>query len=52
MREVNSQFGYNSQGDARVHFGLGDSQIIDSLIIEWSPSSQEIFTNVQSNNFL
>ncbi|QQS36136.1 MAG: VCBS repeat-containing protein [Ignavibacteriales bacterium] len=51
MREINSQFGYNSQNDPRVHFGLGDAQSIDSLVIEWSSSSTEVFTNIQPNNF-
>lgn len=51
LREVNAQHGYNSQNDSRVHFGLGNSTIIDSMIVEWHSSNLQIFENVEVNRF-
>ncbi len=39
MREISAQNSFNAQNDLRAHFGLGDAQVVDSLIIEW-PSGQ------------
>ncbi|MBI5473111.1 MAG: CRTAC1 family protein, partial [Ignavibacteriae bacterium] len=35
MREVNTGIGYRSQNMLTAHFGLGTSDVIDSLIIRW-----------------
>jgi PKD repeat protein len=52
MREVSAQSGYNCQNSLRVHFGLGDAQVVDSLIIEWPLGLKEYFTNVQTKLFM
>jgi len=42
--------GIGGQSDLRVHFGLGDATIIDSLIITWPSGFKQIETNVAVNN--
>ena len=53
LRQITgSPTGNHSQNDLRVHFGLGDAESIDSLIIEWPLGLKEVFTNIPSNQFL
>lgn len=52
MREVSSQSAYCGQNDMRAHFGLGNATKIDSLVIEWSSGKKEVFTNLNSKQFL
>lgn len=49
MRELNAQYGYNSQDDPRLHFGLGEADEVESLIVEWPSGMKETF-NVQINS--
>ncbi len=49
MREVSGQSGYNSQ-ILRLHVGLGDASVVDSLIIEWPSDSVEVYTNLNANH--
>lgn len=49
LRELNAQYGYNSQDDSRQHFGLGNAQTIDSIIVEWSSGKKDVFTNISVN---
>lgn len=51
LREINTQHGYNSQNDSRVHFGIGDATIIDSLIIMWHSNEMQVFENIDVNKF-
>ncbi len=51
MREVNAQNSFQGQNDLRVHFGIGDAQLIDSLIIKWPKGLTEIFTGITPNKF-
>ncbi len=44
--------GNHSQDDLRIHFGLGDAQIVDSLVIVWPLGLTEIYTNIEANQFL
>ncbi len=44
--------GNRSQDDLRVHFGLGDAESVDSLIIEWPLGLREVYTAVASNQQL
>ncbi|EAY27814.1 FG-GAP-like repeat-containing protein [Microscilla marina] len=52
MREISAQSGYNCQNSLRVHFGLGDAQKVDSLVIEWPLGIKEHFVNVQTKKFM
>jgi len=45
-REINSQNSFNGHNDYRVHFGLGDATVIDTLLIEWPLGEQELYTDV------
>jgi hypothetical protein len=44
--------GYMSQGDPRLHFGLGKAQSADSVEIRWPDGKVEKFENVRANQFL
>jgi hypothetical protein len=51
MREVNAQNSFMSQNDLRVHFGFGDADIIDTLIIKYSNGSAKMFSKVKADVF-
>ena len=51
MRELTQENGLHSCNGARLHFGLGDAESIDSLIIRWPLGHEDIFTNVKANQF-
>jgi enediyne biosynthesis protein E4 len=44
--------GFESASEAVVHFGLGNAQQIDSLIVCWPNGKTEIKTNVKANQLL
>ncbi len=44
--------GYMSQGDPRVHFGLGKAQYADSVEIRWPDGVVEKMDHVKANQFL
>lgn len=49
MREVTAQSGYCGQNDMRVHFGLGDATMVDSIIIEWPSGVKEYLSHITAN---
>lgn len=51
MREISAQNAATGQNSLRVHFGLGDAILIDSLEIAWPSGSNEIYTNVSVDQF-
>lgn len=51
VRELNAQNTFQGQNDLRVHFGLGNAQQIDSIIIKWPKGLTETFSNVNTNRF-
>ncbi|HQU72719.1 MAG TPA: FG-GAP-like repeat-containing protein [Calditrichia bacterium] len=52
MREVSAQNGFNSHNSQRVHFGLGDATIADSLIIHWPGGQVSRLAAIPVNRFL
>lgn len=44
-----SPTGDRSQNSLRIHFGLGQAEIIDTMIVEWPNCVQRIFTDVAVN---
>jgi hypothetical protein len=44
--------GYLSQGDSRIHFGLGSAEKADSIEIRWPDGRTEKMENVKANQFL
>jgi hypothetical protein len=51
LREISAQNSFQSQNDLRVHFGLGNATVIDSLIIQYSSGQTSVLTNYAVNNF-
>ena len=52
LREQNGGnhiFGQNSQ---RLHFGLGQNELIESLVVEWPSGTRQEFNNVAINQIL
>lgn len=49
VRYVSAASGYCSQNSYTVHFGLGDSDIIDEVTIEWPSDLTESLTDVTIN---
>ena len=52
MREVSSQSAYCSQNDLRVHFGIGDAAVIDSIVIEWPSGISQYLSGILPNQIL
>ncbi|MEM6813147.1 MAG: VCBS repeat-containing protein [Bacteroidota bacterium] len=48
-KESNSVRGYLSAMDPSIHFGLGNSEKIDTLIVEWLSGKTEIMFDVPAN---
>ena len=51
QREISAQntfMGHNSQ---RAHFGLGNAEVIDSLILEWPSGNVEHYANLAIDSF-
>lgn len=52
FQEFNPVRGFQSTVQPMLHFGLGENERIDSLIIEWPDHSVEIRREVPANQFL
>jgi enediyne biosynthesis protein E4 len=48
--EVRSGGSYYSQSDLRLHFGLDQAQIVDSLEVRWPSGHVDIFRNLAVNH--
>lgn len=44
--------GYQSYADSRIHFGLGNSNTADSLIVLWPDGKFQKLVNIPTNQFL
>jgi hypothetical protein len=53
MDEVHSGTSVMSQSDLRLHFGLGQKKVVDSVEVKW-PTTQKIekFTNLEANQIV
>jgi enediyne biosynthesis protein E4 len=53
MDEVHSGTSVMSQSDLRLHFGLGEATLVDSIEVKW-PTTQKVerFTRVEANRIL
>lgn len=49
VREVRSGGSYYSQSDLRLHFGLGEADVIDELEIRWPSGQTERIQELQAN---
>lgn len=51
-QECRCPSGFLSQGDPRVHFGLGQTSTIDQIQIKWPSGTVQTLTGVQADQFL
>lgn len=51
FREISAQNSFGSMNSLNVEFGLGDAEIIDSLIVSWPTGYDDTCTNIPANNF-
>jgi hypothetical protein len=52
IEDVVPMRGYMSQGDPRVHFGLGKAEFADSVEVRWPDGAMERMEHVKANQFL
>ena len=50
--EIRSGASYLSHNDLRVHFGLGQRETIDSLVVRWPSGLEERFENLSANRLV
>lgn len=50
-REISAQNSFNGHNSLRVHFGLGDGTMIDSLLIEWPSGITNYYTGLAADSF-
>lgn len=43
---------YLSWNDPRVHVGLGKSEIINELIVQWPQGEKEVYKNIESDQYI
>ncbi|RPH96938.1 MAG: T9SS C-terminal target domain-containing protein, partial [Calditrichaeota bacterium] len=48
-REINSQSGHRAQGSFVQHFGLGQTAVVDSLVVIWPTQKRQIYTGIAAN---
>ena len=44
--------GFSSSVDQRLHFGVGNSSVIDSIIIQWPDDKVQVLKNIKTNQLL
>ena len=49
MVELSNGRGYLSKSDDKIHFGVGDENIIEKAVIDWLDGRQTILTNLETN---
>lgn len=49
MREADGGSSYLSHSSHEIHFGLGTTPTIDSLIVDWPGGHQDVFLHIPSN---
>lgn len=52
MREISAQSSYCGQNDLRAHFGLGDADQIETIIVKWLSGVEETYSNINENQFI
>ena len=51
-REVRAGPGYISQADTRLHFGLGQADRADSLVVRWPDGVEVAYADVAANQLI
>jgi enediyne biosynthesis protein E4 len=50
--EATTAVSYNSSSDKRVHFGLGDDDLIDKIELAWPTGHKQVLTHIQADQIL
>ena len=50
-REIAATYGHLSYDKSRKHFGLGDAEMVDTLMIRWPSGHVDTYLDVQANRF-
>jgi hypothetical protein len=51
LQEVRSGGGYDSQSEFRLHFGLGQATLAETIEIAWPSGLRQVFHDVSANKF-
>lgn len=51
-REVRSGDGYLSQRDLTLHFGIGDYEQVDSIVVRWQNGMEQSIRGIAANQVL
>ncbi len=52
IRRLSGSRGYQSAGAPALHFGLGNRNRVDSLVVTWPDGAQETLKNIEANQTL
>ena len=52
IAQKRSTAGYLSQNDPRLHFGLGNSEMIDKIEIRWPSGTFQVLENIKANQIV
>lgn len=52
IREIDGGSSHISQNSTVAHFGLGDAQLVDSVIVKWMGGKKQVFINPLVNQLL
>ena len=52
VREIQAHNNFQGHNDLRVHFGLGQAQVIDSMRVFWPSGQVDVFTQLAVDQFL
>jgi len=50
--QATTTVGYNSSSDKRVHFGLGNSAVVNSIELNWPSGTKQVLKNVKADRIL
>jgi hypothetical protein len=52
LRHVTAGGGYASQNSDRLYFGLGEHELVDTLIVQWPSGQRHEFSGVRANRLV
>jgi len=52
VRQCTTNGSYLSASDARVHFGLGDADTVESVVVQWPGSATQTFPGMRSDRIV
>ncbi len=52
VAQKKSSSGYLSQNDPRLHFGLGDSDMVESIEVKWPSGRIQVLENIEAGQLI